>query len=118
MPKPEKGNNSVKYSQNFIYIKRFMRIFCSLCSVGLQCKSRKMDITLQCQVRRKKKKKKKGLLIKSSHLHLGHKLYDAERGSSAGFASAWFADSRGFDPHVRQHSFVKFGHEKMCTKYW
>ena len=53
---------------------------------------------------------------------------------------AWYADGRGFDPHVRQHSFVEFCHkiistanlslpliqegqlsvtgEGMCTKYW
>ena len=30
----------------------------------------------------------------------------AGRGSSIGCASAWYADGRGFDPHVRQHSFV------------
>ena len=33
------------------------------------------------------------------------------RGSSVGCASAWYADIRGFDPHVRQHSFVAIGHE-------
>ena len=64
----------------------------------------------------------------------------AERGSSIGCASARYADGRGFDPHIRQHSFVEFGHEiistailslpliqegqlsgtgeRMCTKYW
>ena len=35
----------------------------------------------------------------------------AGRGSSVRSASAWDGDSRGFDPHVRQHSFVEFGHE-------
>ena len=25
--------------------------------------------------------------------------------------AAWYVDGRGFDPHVQQHSFVKFGHE-------
>ena len=34
------------------------------------------------------------------------------RGSSIGCASAWFVDGRGFEPHVRQHSFVEIGHEK------
>ena len=29
--------------------------------------------------------------------------------------SAWYADSRGFNPHVRQHSFIKIGHEIICT---
>ena len=24
---------------------------------------------------------------------------------------AWYADGRGFDPHVRRHSFVEIGHE-------
>ena len=64
----------------------------------------------------------------------------AGRGSSVGCASAWYADGRGFDPYVRQHSFVEIGHkiistailslpliqegqlsvtgERMCTKYW
>ena len=59
--------------------------------------------------------------------------------SLIGCASAWYADGRGFDPHVRQHSFVEIGHEiifsailslpliqegqlsvtgeRMCTKY-
>ena len=61
-------------------------------------------------------------------------------GRSVGFASALYADSRGFNPHVQQHSFVVIGHEiiymaiillllikegqlsvtdeTMCTKYW
>ena len=37
------------------------------------------------------------------------------RGSSIGCASAWYADSHGFDPNVRQHSFVEFGHEIIYT---
>ena len=59
---------------------------------------------------------------------------------SIGYASPWYADGRGFDPHVQQHSFVEIGHqiistailsllliqegqlsvtgERMCTKYW
>ena len=62
----------------------------------------------------------------------------AGRGSWVGCASAWYVD--GFDPHVRQHSFVEIGHdniytdmlslpliqegqlsvtgERICTKYW
>ena len=62
----------------------------------------------------------------------------AGRGSLG--VSAWYAASRGFDPHARQHSFVEIGHEiisttilslpliqegqlsvtgeRMCTKYW
>ena len=36
-------------------------------------------------------------------------------GSSAGCASAWYADGRGFDPHVRQHSFVEIGREIIST---
>ena len=36
-------------------------------------------------------------------------------GSSVGSASAWYADGHGFDPHVRQHSFVEFGHEIIST---
>ena len=61
-------------------------------------------------------------------------------GSWVGCASAWYSDGRGFDPPVRQHSFVDIGHEIistailslplirvgqlsvtgewMCTKYW
>ena len=27
----------------------------------------------------------------------------------------WCADGRGFDPHVRQHSFVVIGHEIIST---
>ena len=37
--------------------------------------------------------------------------YVAGRGSSVGCASAWYADGRGFDLHVRQHYFVETGHE-------
>ena len=37
------------------------------------------------------------------------------RGSSVGCASAWYADGRGFDPHVRQHSFLEFGQEIIST---
>ena len=33
------------------------------------------------------------------------------RGSSVGCSSAWCADGRGFDPNVRQHSFVEIGHK-------
>ena len=36
-------------------------------------------------------------------------------GAIARFASAWYADSRGFDPHVWQHSFVEFVHEINST---
>ena len=61
-------------------------------------------------------------------------------GSSVGYTSAWYADGRGFDPHVWQHSFVEMGHkivytaifslpliqegqlsvtgERKCIKYW
>ena len=35
----------------------------------------------------------------------------AGRASWIGSMSAWYADGRGFDPHVWQHSFVKIGHE-------
>ena len=31
----------------------------------------------------------------------------AGHGSSVGCTSAWYADGHGFDPHVRQHSFVE-----------
>ena len=63
----------------------------------------------------------------------------AWRGSSVGCASAWYVDGSGFDPHVRQYSFVDIGNkiistailtlpliqeghlsvtgERMCTKY-
>ena len=37
------------------------------------------------------------------------------RGSSVGSASALYADGRGFDLHVRQHSFVEIGHEIIST---
>ena len=61
-------------------------------------------------------------------------------GSLIRCASPWYADGCGFDPHVRQNSFVKIGNElisvailslpliqegqlsvtdkRMCTKYW
>ena len=64
----------------------------------------------------------------------------AGSGSSVGFASAWYADGRRLDPHIRQHSLMEIGHEliytailslpfiqerqlsvtgeRMCTKYW
>ena len=77
-----------------------------------------------------------GTIGKKISIHFGQ----AGRDSSIGYPSAWYADDRGFDPQVRQHSFVKFGHEiistvilslpliqegqlsvtgeRMCTKYW
>ena len=51
----------------------------------------------------------------------------AGRGSSVGCASAWYADGRGFDPHVRQHSFAEnfYGHScpsadsrRAVVSYW
>ena len=39
----------------------------------------------------------------------------AGRGSSIGCASARYADGRGFDHHVRQHSFVEIVHEIIST---
>ena len=39
----------------------------------------------------------------------------ARRSSSVGSTSAWYADGRGFDPHVQQHSIVVFGHEIIFT---
>ena len=36
-------------------------------------------------------------------------------GSSIRCASAWQSDGRGFDPRVRQHSFVEIGHEIIST---
>ena len=39
----------------------------------------------------------------------------AGRGSSVGCASAWYADGRGLDPHVRQYYFVEIGHEIIST---
>ena len=32
-----------------------------------------------------------------------------------GSVSAWYVDGHGFDPHVRQHSFVDIGHEIIST---
>ena len=37
------------------------------------------------------------------------------RGSAVGSASAWYADCRGFDPHIRQYSFVEVGHKEIST---
>ena len=45
------------------------------------------------------------------YLHYSHPGALARSGS----ASAWYADGRGFDPHVRQHSFVEFGLEIIST---
>ena len=40
----------------------------------------------------------------------------AGRGSSIGCAFVWYADGRGFDPHVRQHSFIlSAGQEIIST---
>ena len=40
----------------------------------------------------------------------------AGRGSSVGYASAWYVDGRRFDPHtVRQHSVVEIGHVIIST---
>ena len=36
-------------------------------------------------------------------------------GSSVGCPSAWHADGRGFDPRVRQHSFVEIDHGIIST---
>ena len=69
-----------------------------------------------------------------------HRLRYTGRGSSVRSASTWYGDSCRLDPHVRQHSFVEFGHEiismailsllliqegqlsvtgeRMCTDYW
>ena len=38
-------------------------------------------------------------------------LYKARPGSSVGCVSAWHAAGHGFDPQVRQYSFVEIGHE-------
>ena len=65
---------------------------------------------------------------------------EAGQGSLVGCVSACYADSREFDPHVRQHSLVEIGRqiisgailsllliqegqlsvtgERMCAKYW
>ena len=42
-------------------------------------------------------------------------LQDVHTGSSLGSASAWYADGRGFDPRVRQHSFIEFGYKIIST---
>ena len=34
---------------------------------------------------------------------------------AAGCTSAWHVDCRGFDPWVRQHSFMETGHEIIST---
>ena len=39
----------------------------------------------------------------------------AGHASWIGCMSAWYVDSRGFDPLVRQHSFMKIGHEIIST---
>ena len=42
-------------------------------------------------------------------------IFISRPGSSAGCASAWYADGRGFDPPVRQHSFMKIGQKIIST---
>ena len=37
------------------------------------------------------------------------------RGSSVRCASAWYANGRGLDPHIRQLSFMEMGHEIIST---
>ena len=39
----------------------------------------------------------------------------ARRGSSVGCAPPWYTDGRGFDPLVRQYSFMEIGHEIIST---
>ena len=40
----------------------------------------------------------------------------AGRGSSIGCTSAWYADGRGFDPHIRQNILLlSFGRENNST---
>ena len=49
-------------------------------------------------------------------IHASNYMFGAGRGSSIGCAFAWYADGRGFDPHVRQNNFsLRFGHEKIST---
>ena len=36
-------------------------------------------------------------------------------GGLVGCISAWHADGRGFDPRIRQQSFVEIGHEIIST---
>ena len=38
-------------------------------------------------------------------------------GSSIGSTSVWYADCPGFDPQVRQHSFVEIGHEIISSAF-
>ena len=58
-----------------------------------------------------------GVLHKTSFLKMSILLPDlVGRGSSIGCASAWNADGRGFDPHVRQNILsLRFGHENNST---
>ena len=44
-----------------------------------------------------------------------HQFNIAGPGSLVGCMSAWYADSHGFDPWVRQHSFMEIGHEIIST---
>ena len=39
----------------------------------------------------------------------------ADMARSFGCASAWYADGCGFNPLVRQHSFMEIGHEIVST---
>ena len=50
-----------------------------------------------------------------SYMLLTDNVIQVGRGSWVGYASAWYADGRGFDPLVRRHSFVDTGHEIIST---
>ena len=40
-----------------------------------------------------------------------------ELASSLGCASTWYVDGCGFDPLVRQHSFMEIGHENLYSHF-
>ena len=63
---------------------------------------------------KKKKKKKKYIITAEVNTELSTSI-QAGRGSSVWCASVWYADGRGFDLHVRQHSVMEIGNEIIST---
>ena len=55
-----------------------------------------------------------GIILEFEQCGFTIHLRSAGRGSSIRCTSAWYADGRGFDPHVRQNILsFRFGHEKI-----
>ena len=46
---------------------------------------------------------------------IGKITINSPAGCGSSVESTWYADGRGFDPHVQQHSFVEIGYEIIST---